>query len=120
MELQEENESVSTAEDTDNVSLRGQSTVPPPSDFTAPSVHPPSNLTATSVRLPLENTTPPVGFKGGSEARPPVDIFPTDNGRPSTIPNNSVNPPGISSNESDEPDRPSAIPFDLDNDQEDT
>jgi hypothetical protein len=33
---------------------------------------------------------------------------------------NSVNPPGTSSKESDEPDRPNVIPFDLDNDQEDT
>jgi hypothetical protein len=31
-----------------------------------------------------------------------------------------VNPPGTSSEESDEPDRPNVIPFDLDNDQEDT
>jgi hypothetical protein len=36
------------------------------------------------------------------------------------VPNNSVNPPGTSSEESDEPDRPNVIPFDLDNDQEDT
>jgi hypothetical protein len=39
---------------------------------------------------------------------------------PSTVPNNSVNPPGTSSEGSDEPHRPNAIPFDLDNDQEDT
>jgi hypothetical protein len=56
----------------------------------------------------------PVGFKGGSEVHPPVDILPTENVHPSTVPNNSVNPPGTSS------DRPSVIPFDLDNDQEDT
>ena len=52
--------------------------------------------------------------------RPPVDIFPTETVRPSTVPNNSVNPPGTSSEESDEPDRPNVIPLDLDNDQEDT
>jgi hypothetical protein len=49
-----------------------------------------------------------------------VDIFPTENARPSTVPNKSVNPPGTSSGESDEPDRPNVIPFDLNNDQEDT
>jgi hypothetical protein len=87
--------------------------------LTATSVLPPSDLAALSVRTPPENTAP-VGFKGGSEVRPPVDIFPTENVRPSTVPNNSVNPPETTSEESDEPDRPNAIPFDLYNDQEDT
>jgi hypothetical protein len=41
MELQEETESVSTAEDTDNVILRGDSVVRPPSDSAASSVRPP-------------------------------------------------------------------------------
>jgi hypothetical protein len=40
MELQEENKSISTAEDTDNVILRGHSAVRPPSDLTATSVRP--------------------------------------------------------------------------------
>jgi hypothetical protein len=119
MELQEETESVSIAEDADNVILRGDSAVRPPSDLTANSVRPPSDSTATSVRPPPEDTAP-VGFKGGSEVRRPVEIFPTGNVRPPTVPNNSVYPPGTSSEESDEPDRPNIIPFDLDNDQEDT
>jgi hypothetical protein len=119
MELQEETKSVSTAEDAEDVILSGHSTVRPPSDSTATSVHPPSDSAASSVRPPRGNTAP-VGFKGGSEVRPSVDIFPTENVRPSTVPNNSVNPPGTSSEESDEPDRPNVIPFDLDNDPEDT
>jgi hypothetical protein len=119
MELQEETKSVSTAEDTDNVILRGDSAVRPLFDLNANSVRPPSDSAASSVRLPPENTAP-VGFKGGSEVRPPVNIFPMENVRPSTVPNNSVNPPGISFEESDEPDRPNVILFDLDNDQEDT
>jgi hypothetical protein len=41
--------------------------------------------------------------------------FLTENVRPSTVPNNST-----SSEESEVPDRPDLIPFDLDNDQEDT
>jgi hypothetical protein len=102
MELQEETESVFTSEDADNVLLRGDFAVRPSPDFAA-----------TSVR-------PPVGFKGGSEVRPPVNIFPIENVRPSTVPNNAVNPPGTSSEDSDEPDRPNVIPFDVDNDQEDT
>jgi hypothetical protein len=97
MELQEETDSVSTAEDGEDVILRGDSAVRPPPKGTAP-----------------------VGFKGGSEVRQPVKIFPTENVRWSTVPNNSVNPPGTSSEGSDEPDRPNVIPFDLDNDQEDT
>jgi hypothetical protein len=48
MELQEENESVSTTEDADNVILRGDSAVRPPSNFTATSVRPPSNPAASS------------------------------------------------------------------------
>jgi hypothetical protein len=119
MELQEENESAATAEDTVNVILRGGYVVRPPSDLTATSLCPPSDSAASSVSPPPANTAP-VGFKGGSEVRPPVDIFPTENVRPSTLPNNSVNPPGTSSEESDEPDRPNVIRFDLDNDQEDT
>jgi hypothetical protein len=120
MELQEETESVSsTAKDADDVILRGDSVVRPSSDSTVTSVRPPSDSAATSVRPPPEDTAP-VGFKGGSEVRLPVDIFPTENVRPSTVQNNSVNPPGTSSEESDEPDRPNVIPFDLDNDQEDT
>jgi hypothetical protein len=87
-------------------------------DLTATSVRPPSDSTASSVRPPSNNTAP-AGFKGGSEVRPPVNIFPTENVRPSTVPNKSVNPPGTSSEESDEPDRPNVTPFDLDNDQED-
>jgi hypothetical protein len=119
MELQEETESVSTAKDGEDVILRGDSVVRLPSNLTATSVRPPSDFGATSVRPPPDNTAP-VGFKGGSEVRPPVDIFPTENVRPSTVPNNSVNPPGTSSEESDEPDRPNVTPFDLDNDQDDT
>jgi hypothetical protein len=119
MELQEETGSVSTSEDADNVLLRGDSAMRPLSDSTATSVRPPSDSVATSVR-PSPEDTAPVGFKGGSEVRRPVDIFQTENVRPSTVPNNSVNPPGTSSEESDEPDRPNVIPFDLDNDQEDT
>jgi hypothetical protein len=119
MELQEETESVSTSEDADNVILRGDFVVRPPSDFAATSVRPSPDFAATSVRPSPENTAP-VGFKGGSEVCPPVNIFPTENVRPLTVPNNSVNPPGTSSEESDEPDRPNVIPFDLDNDQEDT
>jgi hypothetical protein len=87
--------------------------------LTATSVRPPSDSAVSSVRPPPENTAP-VGFKGGSEVRPPLDIFPTKNVRPSTVTNNSVNPPGTSSEGSDEPDRPNVIPCDLDNDQEDT
>jgi hypothetical protein len=64
MELQEETESDSTAEDGDDVILRGDSAVHPSSDLTATSVRPPSDLAASSVRLPPENTAP-VGFKGG-------------------------------------------------------
>jgi hypothetical protein len=119
MELQEETESVSTTEDEEDVILRGHSMVRPPSDSAATSVRPPYDSAASSVRLPSENTAP-VGFKEGSDVRPPVDIFPTENVRPSTVPNNSVNPPGTSSEESDVPDRPNVIPFVLDNDQEDT
>jgi hypothetical protein len=119
MELQEETESVSTSEDADNVILRGYFAVRPPSDLTATSVRLSPDFAATSVRPSPENTAP-VGFKGGSEVRPPVNIFPTENVRPSAVPNNSVNPPGTSSEESDEPERPNVIPFDLDNDQEDT
>jgi hypothetical protein len=91
MELQEENESVSTAKDTDNVILRGHSTVLPSSDLTATSIRPPSDSTASSGH-PLPENTAPVGFKGGSKVRLPVNIFTTKNGRPSTVPNNSVNP----------------------------
>jgi hypothetical protein len=119
MELQEETESVSTAEDGEDVILRGDSAVCPPSDLTATSVHPLSESAASRVRPPPAIAAP-VGFKGGSEVRPPVNIFPTENVRPSTLPNNSVNPPGTSSEESDEPDRPNIITFDLDNDKEDT
>jgi hypothetical protein len=120
MELQEETESVSTAEDeTDNVILRGDFAVRPLPDFAATSVRPSPDFAATSVHPSPENIAP-AGFKGGSEVRPPVDIFPTENVCPSTVPNNSVNPSGTSSGESDEPDRPNVIPFDLDNDQEDT
>jgi hypothetical protein len=119
MELQEETESVSTAEDAEDVILRGDSAVHPPSDSTVTSARPLSDSAASSVRPPPENTAP-VGFKGGSEVRPLVDIFPPENVRPSTVPNNSVNPPGTSSEESDELDRPNVIPFDLNNDQEDT
>jgi hypothetical protein len=85
MELQEETESVSTAEDADKVILRGDYAVRQPSDLTATSVRPPSDSAASSVRPPPENTAP-VGFKGGSEVRPPVNIFPTENVRPSTVP----------------------------------
>ena len=42
------------------------------------------------------------------------------NVRPATVLQNSVNPPGTSSEESEVPDRPDLLPFDLDNDQEDT
>jgi hypothetical protein len=119
MELQEETKSVSTAEDGEDVILRGDPAVRPSSNLTATSVRPPSDSAASSVRPPPEHTAP-AGFKGGSEVRPPVDIFPTKNVPPSTVPNNSANPPGTSSEESDEPDRPKVIPFDLDNDQEDT
>jgi hypothetical protein len=119
MELQEETESVSTTEDTDNDILRGHSAVHPSSNFTATSVCPLSDSAASSVRPSPENTAA-VGFKGGSEVCPPVNIFPTENVRPSTVPNNSVNHPGTSSEVYDEPDRPNVIPFDLDNDQEDT
>jgi hypothetical protein len=76
MELQEETESVSTFEDSDNVLLRGDFAVRSPPDFAATSVRPSPDLAATSARPPHENTAP-VGFKGGSEVRPPVDIFPT-------------------------------------------
>jgi hypothetical protein len=119
MELQEETESVSTSEDAENVILRGDFAVRPPSNYTATSVSSSPNFAATSVR-PLPENTAPVGFKGGSKVRPPVNIFPTENVRPSTVPNNLVNPPGTSSEESDEPDRPNVIPFELDHDQEDT
>jgi hypothetical protein len=119
MELQEETESISTAEDGEDVILRGDSVVHPSSDLTATSVRPPSDSAADSVRPPPKNTAP-VGFKGGSEVHPAVDTFPTENVRPSTVPNNSVNPPGTKSEESDEPDRPNVIPLDLNNDQEDT
>jgi hypothetical protein len=105
IELQEETESVSTSEDADNVILRGDFAVLPLSDFAATSVCPLPDFAATRVRPPPENTEV---------------IFPTENIRPSTVPNNSVNPPGTSSEESDVPDRPNVIPFDLDNDQEDT
>jgi hypothetical protein len=71
MELQEETESVSTAEDADNVILRGDSAVRPPSDLTATSVRPPSDSAASSVRQPPENTAP-VGFKGRSMWRYPL------------------------------------------------
>jgi hypothetical protein len=79
----------------------------------------PAMLIFVAVLLPPENTAP-AGIKGGSEVRLPVDIFPTENVHPSTVPNNSGNPSGTSSKEFDEPDRPNVIPFDLDNDQEDT
>jgi hypothetical protein len=85
----------------------------------ATSVHPRSDSAADSVRLPPENTAQD-SFKGGSEVSPPVKIFPTETVCSPTVPNNSVNPPGTSSEESDEPDRPNVIPFDLANDQEDT
>jgi hypothetical protein len=114
MELQEETESVSTFEDANNVILRGDFAVHPPPDFASTSVRMSPDFAATSVRPSPENTAK-VGFKGGSEVRPPVDIFPTKNVRPSTVPNNPVNPPGTSSEESDVPDRPNVIPFDLDN-----
>jgi hypothetical protein len=99
MKLQEETGSVSTAEDADNVILRGDSAVRPSSDFTATSVRPPSDSAASSIRRPPENTAP-VGFKGGTEVRLPINIFPTEYIRLSTLPNNSVNPPGTSSEES--------------------
>jgi hypothetical protein len=83
MELQEENESVSTNEDADNVILRGNSAVHRPSDLSATSVRPSSDLSATSVCPPpdfaVTSVRPPTGdtatagFKGGSEVRPPVD-----------------------------------------------
>jgi hypothetical protein len=74
MELQEETESVSTAEDGEDVFLRGDSVVRPPSDSTATSVRPPFDSAASSFCLPPKDTAP-VGFKGGSEVRPPVDIL---------------------------------------------
>jgi hypothetical protein len=64
MELQEENESVSTSEDAENVMLRGDFAVRPPSDFAATSVRPSPDFAATSVHPPPENTAL-VGFKGG-------------------------------------------------------
>jgi hypothetical protein len=78
MELEEETESVSTAKDAANVILRGDSAVRPPSDLTATSVRSPSDSAVSSVR-PLPEITVPVGFKGGSKVRPPVDIFQTEN-----------------------------------------
>jgi hypothetical protein len=119
MELQEENESISTAEDTDNFILRGHSAVRPPSDSAATIVRPPSDSAASSVRLPPEDTAP-VGFKGDPRSVRRSTCSQPKNVCPSAVPNNSVNPPGTSSEESDEPDSPNVIPFDLDNDQEDT
>jgi hypothetical protein len=84
MELQEETESVSTTKDAEDVILRGDSAVHPPSNSTATIIRPPFDSAASSVRPPPKNTAP-VGFKGGSEVRPPVDIFPTENVRPSTV-----------------------------------
>jgi hypothetical protein len=52
MELQEETESVSTAEDGEDVILRGDSTVRLPSDLTVTSVHPPSDSAADSICPP--------------------------------------------------------------------
>jgi hypothetical protein len=49
MELQEETESVSTAEDGEDVILRGDSAVRPLSNLTATSIRPPSNSAASSV-----------------------------------------------------------------------
>jgi hypothetical protein len=63
MELQEVTKSVSTSEDADNVILRVDSAVRPPSDLTATSLRPPSDSAASSVRSPPEDTAP-VGFKG--------------------------------------------------------
>jgi hypothetical protein len=64
MELQEETEFVSTAEDAEDVILRGDSAVRPRSDSAATSICPPSDSTTTNVRPPSEDTAP-VGFKGG-------------------------------------------------------
>jgi hypothetical protein len=64
MELQEETESVFTAEDGEDAILRGDSAVRPPSDSTVTSIRPPSDSAASSVRPPPKNTAP-VGFKGG-------------------------------------------------------
>jgi hypothetical protein len=58
--------------------------VRPPPDFAATSVPPSPDFAATSVRPLLENTSP-VGFKGESEVRPPVNIFPTEN-----VPNDAL------------------------------
>jgi hypothetical protein len=116
MELQEETESVSTDDD---VILRAGSTVCPSPILAGSKVRPSPDSVNYPVRLPSVDTAP-VGFKGGSAVRPPVDIVPTENVRPATVPNNSVNPPGTRSEESEVPSRPDLIPFDLDNDQEDT
>jgi hypothetical protein len=116
MELEEETESVSTDDD---VLLRGDSAVRPSPVLAGSEIRPPPDLVDYTVRPPSVDTAP-VGFKGGSEVCPPADLFPKENVRPSTAPNNSVNPPGTRSEESEVPSRPDLIPYDLDNDQEDT
>jgi hypothetical protein len=63
MELQEETESVSTAGDGEDVILKGNTVVHPPSDLTATSVRPPYDSAATSVRPPPKETAP-AGFRG--------------------------------------------------------
>jgi hypothetical protein len=112
MELQEETESVSTAKDTEDDILRGDVVVCPRSNLAATSIRPASiRHLKTLLHLVLRG--------GGVAVRPPVNIFPIENIRPSPIPFESVNPPGTSFEESEVPDRPDLIPFDLDNDQED-
>jgi hypothetical protein len=63
MELQEETESVSTSEDGEDVFLRGDFAVRPPTNFTATSVRPSPDFAATSVR-PLPKNPAPVGLRG--------------------------------------------------------
>jgi hypothetical protein len=63
-------------------------------------------LTTTNIRIK--------GFNGAYSAARIGTVC------PSAVPNNSVNPPGTSSKVYDEPDRPNVIPFDLDDNQEDT
>jgi hypothetical protein len=71
----------------------------------------------TSSGFNTDNRAGPVDFKGGDPDRignPEVRV------RPSTATNTSVKPSGTSSEESEAPDRPDLILFDLENDQEDT
>jgi hypothetical protein len=71
----------------------------------------------TSSGFNTDNRAGPVDFKGGDPDRignPEVSV------RPSTATNTSVKPSGTSSEESEAPDRPDLILFDLENDQEDT